>query len=120
MNWRQNIILFSEPPENSWDMPSRIGNTFLNRFAIDEDDACEVLGVYNLRNDGIENNIEVIRNSLRRALEYRLGIEFEDIHLVFAKNYLHISDHILSLIWNWMRKFRVRSTIVQDSKSLLK
>ena len=115
MNWRQNIILFSESPKNAWDMPSKIGKTFLNRFVIDEDDACEVLGIYNLRNNNEEDNVEVIGNSLRRASEYRLGIEYDDIHLVFAKNYLNISERITLMILNKMQQYGLRSLIGQGS-----
>ena len=49
MRSKQNIILFTEPSEFGWETPSKIGNLFLNRFCIDEDNACEVLGVHRLK-----------------------------------------------------------------------
>ena len=111
MNKRQNIILFTEKPENSWDMPSKIGNLFLNSFAIDEDDANEVVGVYDLHHNETEN-MNIIESGLTRAAEYRLDIELEDIHLAFAKNYLNMSDRAFSMISNKMRMYDLRSTIV--------
>ena len=44
----QNIVLFIEPAEEAWPKPSKIGNLFLNRFAIDEDAKNEILKIYQL------------------------------------------------------------------------
>ena len=44
----QNIVLFIEPAEEAWSKPSKIGNLFLNRFAIDEDAKNEILKIYQL------------------------------------------------------------------------
>ena len=30
----QKIVLFIEPAEKAWEKPSKIGNLFMNRFAI--------------------------------------------------------------------------------------
>ena len=43
---RHQIILFIEPAKEEWKCPESIGNLYLNRFAIDEDAAHEVLDVY--------------------------------------------------------------------------
>ena len=50
----QQIILFIEPAKEEWTCPESIGNLYLNRFAIDENAAHEVLGVYYLQQSSAE------------------------------------------------------------------
>ena len=45
----RNIILFIEPPAKPFDTPEKIGNSYINRFTIDEDAAFELSGVYYLK-----------------------------------------------------------------------
>ena len=45
---KQKIVLFIEPAE-AWEKPSKIGNLFMNRFAIDEDAKNEILKIYQLK-----------------------------------------------------------------------
>ena len=51
---KQQVILFIEPAEEEWRCQESIGNLYLNRFAIDEDTAYEVLGVYYLQQSSAE------------------------------------------------------------------
>ena len=44
----QNIVLFIEPAKEAYSKPSKIGNLFLNRFAIEEDAKNEILKIYQL------------------------------------------------------------------------
>ena len=44
----QKIVLFIEPSEDAWLTPVKIGNLFMNRFAIDEDVSSEILGIFEL------------------------------------------------------------------------
>ena len=44
----QKIVLFIEPSEYGFASPSKIGNLFTNRFAIDEDAAFEILKIFEL------------------------------------------------------------------------
>ena len=39
-----------EPSDEVWSTPSKIGNLFMNRFAIDEDATHEILRIYHLEN----------------------------------------------------------------------
>ena len=39
----QKIILFVEPNDEEFMTPAKIGDIFMNRFAIDENDTCEIL-----------------------------------------------------------------------------
>ena len=44
----QKIVLFIEPAEDACEKPFKIGNLFVNRFAIDEDAKNEILKIYEL------------------------------------------------------------------------
>ena len=52
----QKIVLFIEPNENAWicETPVKIGNLFINRFAIDEDVSSEILGIFELGKTSFE------------------------------------------------------------------
>ena len=45
----QNVILFMEPSDDPWSVSMKAGDLFFNRFAIDEEAAFELLGVYHLK-----------------------------------------------------------------------
>ena len=49
MKLKQNIVVFIEPNDEDQKSPTSIGNLYLNRFAIDEDAADEVLKVCQLQ-----------------------------------------------------------------------
>ena len=44
----QKIVLFIEPNEDIWSTPLKIGTLFMNRFAVDEDAATEILKIFEL------------------------------------------------------------------------
>ena len=44
----QKIVLFIEPARDRCSKPSKIGNLFMNRFAIDENAKNEILKIYQL------------------------------------------------------------------------
>ena len=44
----QKIVLFIEASENAFDTPLKIGNLFMNRFAVDEGAASEILKTFEL------------------------------------------------------------------------
>ena len=53
----QKIVLFIEPfDELKWFTPFKIGNLFMNRFAVDEDAASEILKIFELENTSIAMN----------------------------------------------------------------
>ena len=47
----QKIVLFIEPALGAHETPSKIGNLFMNRFAIGEDAKHEILKIYHLENN---------------------------------------------------------------------
>ena len=46
----QKIVLFIDPRKNKREIPLKIGNLFMNRFAMDEDGCDEILKIYYLEN----------------------------------------------------------------------
>ena len=44
----QKIILFVEPSDNAYETPVKIGNLFMNRFAVEEDASVEILKIFEL------------------------------------------------------------------------
>ena len=44
----QKIILFIEPNDDAWQTPLKIGNLIMNRSAVEEDAASEVLKIFEL------------------------------------------------------------------------
>ena len=108
----QNIILYKETAENPWDTPSKIANTFLNRFVIDEDFACEIIGTYELSNNDAEN-FGVIHNSLEKASAYR-GYS-KNIHFVFARNYLSLGIGIQRLGSRFSQSVLVRRSLIRTT-----
>ena len=44
----QKIVLFIEQADAEFEKPSKIGNFFINRFAIDEDVENEILKIYHI------------------------------------------------------------------------
>ena len=45
----QNVILFLEPSDDAYNVSMKAGNSYFNRFGIDEDAGFELLGVYYLK-----------------------------------------------------------------------
>ena len=44
----QKIVLFIEPSEETYNTPLKIGNLFMNRFAVDEEAGSEILKIFEL------------------------------------------------------------------------
>ena len=50
----QKIVLFIEPYEDAFRTPLKIGNLLMNRFAVDENAAFEILGIFELEKTSLE------------------------------------------------------------------
>ena len=50
----QKIVLFIEPSDDACDTPLKIGNLFMNRFAVEEDAASEVLEIFELEKTSLK------------------------------------------------------------------
>ena len=46
---KQNIVFFIEPSEDAYNISSKVGKLFLNKFCIDEDEATELSGINHLK-----------------------------------------------------------------------
>ena len=51
----QKIVLFIEPSDDAYSTPLKIGNLFMNRFAVEEDAASEVLKIFELETRNMYN-----------------------------------------------------------------
>ena len=64
----QGVVLFIESGHlrPGWSRPSKIGNLFMNRFAIEEDQGHEILKIFELNNEPTEGKflIEFCRNKI--------------------------------------------------------
>ena len=50
----QKTIIFIEPNDEAFATPEKIGNIFMNRFAIDEDTSFEILNIFEFGKTSIE------------------------------------------------------------------
>ena len=50
----QKIVFFIEPSDHAFDTPFKIGNLFMNRFAVDEDAASEILKIFELEKTSLK------------------------------------------------------------------
>ena len=50
----QKIVFFIEPSDRAFDTPFKIGNLFMNRFAVDEDAASEILKIFELEKTSLK------------------------------------------------------------------
>ena len=64
----QNIILCIERSKNPWEFPEAIANLYMNRFAIDEDAAFEIVDIIRLPEIYNRKELTLIRNSFKKAM----------------------------------------------------
>ena len=98
----KNIVVIIETSQDLWCTPTRIANTCLNRFVVDEEDACEVIAVF----DEKWNPFELLK-----------VLSSNNLHLLIAGDYfLNRMNHIKKNARNWMKQRNIESLTV----SLLK
>ena len=103
---KQNLILCIQPPIDPWSSPSKIGNSYINRFAIDEEAAFEIIGIYNLSKTRVVSSDEdsvltgktiddmvfdnkIIDSAIKKAAEYKT--KRLNTHVIFAGDHLFFS-----------------------------
>ena len=62
----QKIILFVEPNDDLFMTPAKIGDLFMNRFAIDENASCEIL-----------KTVELVKTSME--ISYPYGDNYKNV-----------------------------------------
>ena len=65
----QGIVLFIEPHDDAFHTPFKIGNLFMNRFAIDEDAGFEILNVLELE----KTSYKISRSKDPKYKNYEIG-----------------------------------------------
>ena len=58
----QKIILFIEPYDDAFITPAKIGDMFMNRFAIDENAASEILNIFELAKTSVKMSLPADQN----------------------------------------------------------
>ena len=109
----QKIILLVEPNDDAFMTPAKIGNIFMNRFAIDEDASSEILKIFELAKTSMEISWEGTENYQNFSEERQQnGMD----HFIVTTNntylyYLDKNDQIKILIWiNGLKLIHLRKT----------
>ena len=75
----QKIVLFIEPKDDACLTPLNIGNLFMNRFAVEEDAASEVLKIFELGKTTVKisySEFEEERNKIGMDLIIKINVYF--------------------------------------------
>ena len=78
----QKIVLFIEPIEDAFMTSAKLGNLFMNRFAIDEDASSEILNILELGKTsmdiswpGAENYVNFTEERQQKGMEHFIVIK---------------------------------------------
>ena len=74
-----NIAVIIEQSQDPWSTPTKIANTFINRFTVDEDDACEVIAC----------EVIAVFDETREPFEFDIALNSNNLHLIIAGEYFH-------------------------------
>lgn len=77
----QNLIVFMEPSEDLENISVKAGKLYLNRFCIDEDSACELSGVYYLK--------ESSREMIDYICSYMISYDY-----IYMSSYDYMSSYV--------------------------
>ena len=66
----QKIILFIEPFDEAFSTPEKIGNLFMNRFAIEEDGSTEILKILELGKTSLEISDRDSKKGQQKGMDY--------------------------------------------------
>ena len=73
----QKIILLVEPINNPFYTPEKIGNIFMNRFAIDENASIEILNIFELGKTSMKDSVpegknfqNILKERQRKGTDY--------------------------------------------------
>ena len=122
----QKIVLFIEPNAFAnvfpFATPSKIGNLFMNRFSIDEDERSEILKIYELNLDSMSEWIypiegmkfrEIIDDGVKTACNF--GNNDLLTHFIFCSHFLVLSGcyrQLKDVILTKMGKYGMQSSIL--------
>ena len=104
----QKIILFIEPQKFKSNTPSKIGNFFMNRLVIDEDESNEILKIFELKNTEMKY-LESIDDAVNACSSF--GNDALIPHFLFCVN-VDVFVELQELILLTMGKYEIRSTLL--------
>ena len=95
----QKIVLFIEPNDNAFETPLKIGNLFMNRFAVDEDAATEILKIFELGKYSLKMSHDEKKQkgmdliiSLTRLLCFCQLMTLQDLRKMFQTYGVNLND----------------------------
>ena len=91
---KQKFVLFFEENDDSRIIDSKLVRLYTNRFTIDEDDQCEIDGIYHL--DGkwsskLQDDLIMIIGAAKKSIVN--DQEMSDIHIVIGSHF--------GITWGW-------------------
>ena len=122
-----NVIILMEWCDDTSITPLKLGNSYLNRFGIDEDAAFEILGIYYLKKSSKQNlkttisrkykeekeqfDSKIVNTAIQKAAENQsTGIQSFFIYAGYDYQY---STHVLkSLVLEGMRRYGLQSAML--------
>ena len=83
---KQNLVIFFEENDDARIIDSKLVRLYTNRFTIDEDDQCEIDGIYHL--DGkwsskFKDDLIMIIGAAKKSIVQDQNMS--DIHFIFAQ-----------------------------------
>ena len=81
----QKIVLFIAPRHVKWSTPSKIGNLFLNRFAIDENEGAEIVKIFELEHK-FPHNADSIQDCIDNGVKTMVDFGNDDLipHFIYS------------------------------------
>ena len=107
---KHNIVVVMGPSIYAYDVASKVGLMYLNRFCIDEEAAFELNGVYSIQRNGTH----IFWNEMRR-LAKRKSKDFK-IHFLYTRPFRHFTDEwmdeLRSFILKGMNMYKIKTVMV--------
>ena len=107
---KHNIVVVMGPSIHAYDVASKVGLMYLNRFCIDEEAAFELTGVYSIQRNGTQ----IFWNEMRR-LAKRKPKDFK-IHFIYTIPLGRLTDEwidkLRSFILKGMNMYKIKTVMV--------
>ena len=113
---KQNVILFLDVTGQSIlnysATPLKSGNSYMNRFSINEESSFEILGIYHLKKQ--KSDEQKLFDGIKLASEKQ--ISGYECHFIFAGDESGV--HLVQFVLEGMRKYSINSAMVSNLSSV--
>ena len=122
-----NVIILMEWCDDTSITPLKLGNSYLNRFGIDEDAAFEILGIYYLKKSSKENlkttisrkykgekeqfDSKIVNTAIQKAAENQ-STNSESLFIYAGYDYQYSTHVLKSLVLEGMRRYGLHSAML--------